>query len=360
MKGFRRRRARRRAFALRPTPLVWRYRPNRISLHARLTPLAALAVALLMLPTTALAWAPTDTTIAPGVSIGGVEVGGLDLTTAAATVRAAWDTPVSVTVRRVTYSRQASKAGQALALNPALDDAWAVGRTGTAPNPTTEVELVVAVNKVRLAAWVKEISGAAYLAPRDARYRLRHQRPVIYAARAGARVDDVVLTRLLRATLQKPGATGTALGAPDDVIEMVEANTKARELPPVLVVDRSARRVTVWSPRRKLGSFPIAVGQPAYPTPLGTFSVVSRQKNPTWTPPNSEWAQDAEPAPPGPNNPLGTRWIGTSATGIGFHGTSNPSSVGTAASHGCMRMYRSDVERMFRMVRIGSPVHILA
>ena len=70
------------------------------------------------------------------------------------------------------------------------------------------------------------------------------------------------------------------------------------------------------------------------------------------------WAAGLEPVPPGVNNPLGTRWIGTSAPDIGFHATPMESTVGTAASHGCMRMHREDVERLYELVRIGTPVDI--
>ncbi len=106
-------------------------------------------------------------------------------------------------------------------------------------------------------------------------------------------------------------------------------------------------------------SFSIAVGMARYPTPLGRFSVVVRERHPTWNPPNSDWAAGLGPVPPGPSNPLGTRWIGLSAPGIGIHGTPQPWTVGTAASHGCIRMYMREVEWLFERVRIGTPVLIV-
>ena len=78
--------------------------------------------------------------------------------------------------------------------------------------------------------------------------------------------------------------------------------------------------------------------------------VISKIENPTWVPPNSPWAAGLEPMPPGLSNPLGTRWIGTSAPAIGFHATPMDSSVGHAASHGCMRMHQADVEKMYDLV----------
>ena len=100
-------------------------------------------------------------------------------------------------------------------------------------------------------------------------------------------------------------------------------------------------------------SAPIAIGQAAYPTPIGHYEIIAKIKNPTWVPPNSPWAAGLEPIPPGASNPLGTRWIGTSAPDIGFHATPLDSSVGHAASHGCMRMHRADVERLYDLYPRG-------
>ena len=107
-------------------------------------------------------------------------------------------------------------------------------------------------------------------------------------------------------------------------------------------------------------SYPVATGQPAYPTPNGTFSVVWMTMNPTWTPPDSPWAAGAQPVAPGPNNPVGMRWIGTSASGVGIHGvpSSEDWSIGTYASHGCIRMYEWDVEELYNWVTVGMPVII--
>jgi lipoprotein-anchoring transpeptidase ErfK/SrfK len=127
-----------------------------------------------------------------------------------------------------------------------------------------------------------------------------------------------------------------------------------------IVVSLHRFRVTVYHDGRKVFSAPIAEGQPAYPTPLGHFVITDKIENPTWVPPNSPWAAGLEAIPPGPGNPLGPRWIGTSAPNVGFHGTPETSSVGHAASHGCMRMYPADVIRMYPLVSVGMPVDIQA
>jgi peptidoglycan hydrolase-like protein with peptidoglycan-binding domain len=125
-----------------------------------------------------------------------------------------------------------------------------------------------------------------------------------------------------------------------------------------IVVHLNRFRVELIREGKKVFSAPIAIGMPAHPTPTGTYEIIAKIKNPTWVPPNSPWAAGLEPIPPGVNNPLGTRWIGTSAPNIGFHATPADYSIGHAASHGCMRMHRADVERLYDLVRVGTPVDI--
>jgi peptidoglycan hydrolase-like protein with peptidoglycan-binding domain len=125
-----------------------------------------------------------------------------------------------------------------------------------------------------------------------------------------------------------------------------------------IVVHLSQFRVFLIRDGKRVFSAPIAIGQPAYPTPTGSYEVIVKIKNPTWVPPNSPWAAGLEAIPPGASNPLGSRWIGTSAPNIGFHATPMDSTVGHAASHGCMRMHRADVERLYDLVRVGTPVDI--
>src|SRR5437867_2995898 len=126
--------------------------------------------------------------------------------------------------------------------------------------------------------------------------------------------------------------------------------------------ERSAavRRVVVSIPDRKLALieddrvvsiYPVAVGAPVSPSPVGTFSVVTRVTNPTYYHPGKVIG-------PGAANPVGTRWIGLSAKGFGIHGTDNPRSIGHAKSHGCIRLRNADVERLFEQVRTGDVVEL--
>jgi lipoprotein-anchoring transpeptidase ErfK/SrfK len=127
-----------------------------------------------------------------------------------------------------------------------------------------------------------------------------------------------------------------------------------------IVVIKHLFKVFVFRDGKRVFSAPIAIGMPGHDTPTGSFNVISKIENPSWVPPNSPWAAGLEPVPPGLSNPLGTRWIGTSAPAIGFHMTPMDYSVGHAASHGCMRMHQADVEKMFELVDVGETVEIQA
>ena len=106
-------------------------------------------------------------------------------------------------------------------------------------------------------------------------------------------------------------------------------------------------------------TYSVAPGRPAYPTPTGSFVIISKVVNPTWTPPNSPWAAGAVPIGPGTDDPLQARWMGLSTPGVGIHGTNEPWTVGTHASHGCIRMRVPDVKDLFNRVFIGTPVQIV-
>ena len=125
-----------------------------------------------------------------------------------------------------------------------------------------------------------------------------------------------------------------------------------------LVVSLSQRKVRLIRHGRVIRTYPIAIGQPAYPTPTGEYEINDKQKDPVWYPPDSPWAAELSSIPAGPGNPLGTRWIGTSAPAIGLHGTYADYSVGQAASHGCMRMHIKDVEALYDLVTIGMKISI--
>jgi lipoprotein-anchoring transpeptidase ErfK/SrfK len=129
---------------------------------------------------------------------------------------------------------------------------------------------------------------------------------------------------------------------------------------PVIVIRRGANRLYLYQGMRFVRMFGVATGQSVYPTPLGRWHIVVKARNPWWYPPNSAWAAGEKPVPPGPGNPLGTRWMGLSASGVGIHGTPDDASIGYSASHGCIRMHIPDAEWLFNHVTVGTTVFIVS
>jgi lipoprotein-anchoring transpeptidase ErfK/SrfK len=129
---------------------------------------------------------------------------------------------------------------------------------------------------------------------------------------------------------------------------------------PVIVIRRETKGLFFYDGARFVRRFGVATGQSAYPTPLGRYEVIQKLRDPWWYPPrDSAWAKGAEPIPPGPGNPLGTRWMGLSAPLVGIHGTPDAASIGYSASHGCIRMRIPDAEWLFDHVALGTPVFIV-
>jgi L,D-transpeptidase-like protein len=130
------------------------------------------------------------------------------------------------------------------------------------------------------------------------------------------------------------------------------AQSKAQPARQVLV-SVPDRKLAVLEDGRVLKVFPVAVGADDSPSPDGEFQIINRLSNPTYYHPGKV-------IPAGPANPLGSRWIGLSLKGYGIHGTNAPRSIGKAASHGCIRMAKRDLEQFFDMVRVGDTVVISA
>jgi lipoprotein-anchoring transpeptidase ErfK/SrfK len=135
------------------------------------------------------------------------------------------------------------------------------------------------------------------------------------------------------------------------------AMSEASESTVRLVLNLGKRRVYVYQNDQAVSSYPVAIGKPGWETPLGDFKVLSMEMNPTF-----KSFKSGQIIPPGPDNPLGVRWIGIWTDGktqLGFHGTNQPELIGQAVSHGCIRMYNRDVVRLYAQVKPGTPVKVV-
>lgn len=283
-----------------------------------------------------------------GVTIAGVPVGGLTVEQAREAVQRFFDQPLEIVHVRLRWLASPERLGAKAYVEGALSRALA------AP-PGSEVDLVVSVRGRAVRDYVARLAAKVARAPRDARLKLFRLRPRITPSRTGLELDRhatvAEIVRALRSHERGP------LGL--EVTVLKPKVTRASLSGPVIVIRRESKKLFLYRGERYWRTFRVATGQPSYPTPLGRWEVVVKQRNPWWYPPSSDWAKGLKPVPPGPGNPLGTRWMGLSAPLVGIHGTPDAASIGYSASHGCVRMRISDAEWLFERVKIGTPVFIV-
>jgi lipoprotein-anchoring transpeptidase ErfK/SrfK len=203
-------------------------------------------------------------------------------------------------------------------------------------------------------AYVTSLAGRFERRPVDASVVLRSLRPAVRKGVVGWTLDRKAPVRAIVEAL-------VANRRPSIAVRLRKVKPKlATTTFPIVVIRRDSDSLFLYNGAKLTRTFRVATGQAAYPTPLGRFQVVVKWQNPWWYPPASPWAKGAKPIPPGPGNPLGTRWMGLSSPGVGIHGTPDAASIGYSLSHGCIRMYIPDAEWLFDHVDIGTPVFIVA
>jgi hypothetical protein len=230
----------------------------------------------------------------------------------------------------------------------------AVAQALAAP-PGTAIKLRVKLDRAKASAYVAAVAKRFDRKPLDAQLGIRNLRPVVSRERVGRSLRRVQSLGRIFAALVANSRSTISL----DFRSLAPKLTR-KSIGPVIVIRRGSNRLYLYNGMRLWRVFGVATGQSQYPTPVGRWHVVVKWRNPWWYPPKSPWAQGAKPIPPGPGNPLGTRWMGLSASGVGIHGTPDDASIGYSASHGCIRMHISDAEWLFNHVRIGTTVFIVS
>jgi lipoprotein-anchoring transpeptidase ErfK/SrfK len=286
--------------------------------------------------------------IPAGVTVGGVTVGGLAPDVAVQAVLASFQRPVVLRISRTTISVTPDLLGTTIPADSAVAKALTVA-------PNTTLGLRASVNKTLIAAIVARIADRFDRKPVDSRLLFRNSKPVVTASVVGRRINRnatvaAVSDELVHGTRAPITTPATAL----------TPKVTERSIGPVVVIRRASNLLTLYNGMRPVRHFAVATGQTIYPTPLGRFQIVVKWKNPWWYPPASPWAKGEKPTPPGPGNPLGTRWMGISSPGVGIHGTPQDGSIGYSLSHGCVRMHIPQAEWLFDHVEVGTPVYIVA
>jgi lipoprotein-anchoring transpeptidase ErfK/SrfK len=221
--------------------------------------------------------------------------------------------------------------------------------------PGALVPLDVEVSQARVRKYVTRLGKDLDRKARDARIELKGVKPTAVESQEGRILRKLATGRAIRTAFATNSRAPIRLG-----FEILKPEVEAAELDEAIVILRGSNKLFFFDKAKYVRSFGVATGLSAFPTPLGKYEIVNLQRNPWWYPPPSDWAAESEPVPPGPGNPLGTRWMGISAPYVGIHGTPDAASIGYSASHGCIRMRIPDAEWLFRHVEIGTPVFIIA
>jgi lipoprotein-anchoring transpeptidase ErfK/SrfK len=288
--------------------------------------------------------------IAPGVSIADIKIGGLTSEPARTRIEKAFARPLPLR-----YGKKHWRISpRYLGTSAAIDDAVAQALRAA---PRARVPLRVSETRPRIRKYVQRLERLFSREPiSSAVVGVKGGRPLFSEATPGLAVRKREMTNAIAYMLE----TNRRLEVPL-LTRSVPPEVTPDNFGSVVVIFRESKRLTLFDGRRAVRSFRIATGTAEYPTPIGNFSIATKQRDPWWIPPpDSDWARDAKPVPPGPGNPLGTRWMGLTAPLVGIHGTPDAASIGYSASHGCIRMRVPEAEALFNEVDVGTPVLIVS
>ena len=312
--------------------------------------------------------------VAEGVTIAGVDVGGLR----AAAARAAVERKVAVPLRRPIVAHygngafvlEADQANARTDVTGMVDAAVAASRDGNFATRTlrelmnrdldARVPLRMTYSKAAIRKFVSRIGRAIYEPPREAKVIPSATSLRIVRSKDGLGVRTSLLTRAIERELVDPAADGSVRVR----TTMVEPKVTTAELPEkypyFIAISRPERKLRLFRNLKLAKVYDVAIGAAGFDTPAGLHRVETKAADPAWYVPNRPWAGDlaGKVIPAGdPRNPIAARWLGF-YEGAGIHGTYDPASIGTAASHGCIRMRIPDVIDLYDRVPLRTPIYI--
>ena len=335
--------------------------------------LGAVVAALLLLVAAAYAIdrAHSDQ-ISDGVRVGGVNVGGLSTDEARHRLRARLadplEKPVAVKLEDRTFTLTPRQVRLRADIGGMVDAALEASRSGGFPSRVwryatgSSVDRHIAPRIIYSAhALDAFVNGVARQVDRPARDASVNPTPASLnpaPSQEGLKVRTGELRARLRSAIDSERHRTVA--APVDRVEpKVTTDELANRYPTFITIDRGNFQLRLWKDLKLVKTYTIAVGQAGLETPAGQYTIDDKQVNPSWHVPNSPWAGGlaGEVIPPGPEDPLKARWMGF-YNGAGIHGTDDLASLGTAASHGCVRMSVPDVIELYDQVPLGTPIYI--
>ncbi len=309
-------------------------------------------------------------TISSGIRIGQVGVGGLNATQARARVRARYRPhAVILSYRNQLFTLNPRAANLhvdvAGSVQQALDRTRAdnlftrVWRSLTGGRVNDEIDPQVSYSHAAVNRLIVRIATTIDRPARNASISYSGSSISPVSSQTGLQVATVQLTSQISSALGDPGPSRRIQIPVQGTLPRVTTAQLARRYSTVITVDRSAFTLKLWKNLRLARTYTIAVGMIGLETPAGLYHIQDKQVDPSWQVPNSAWAGSlaGQTIPPGPQDPLKARWMGI-YNGAGIHGTDELSSLGTAASHGCIRMTIPDVIDLYSQTPLGTPVYI--
>ena len=314
-----------------------------------------------------------DGTIADGVTIGGVDVGGMDEAEAKQAVDRRLLGPLRHSLR-VDYDGHGWELpGKHLAVHADLDaaveealadsrDGWLPGRLVryvTGGEIDEQIPADVSYSKPAINRFVRHVAGEVDREAQNATVEPGPDSLIVVKAKNGRKLRDHLLTRQLEAAVLNASAEHTIAARTHYTKPEVATKEVASQYPSYLTLDRGTFTLRLWKHLKLAKSYTVAVGQEGLETPEGLYHIQEKQVNPSWHVPNSAWAGDlaGQVIPPGPEDPIKARWMAI-FEGAGIHGTEEVESLGSAASHGCVRMSIPDVIELYPQVEVGTPIYI--
>jgi lipoprotein-anchoring transpeptidase ErfK/SrfK len=313
--------------------------------------------------------------IAKGITVSGVNVGGMKEAAARAKLRAAVLAPLNRPVvahyegKRYTLTPEQARVG--VDIDGSINQAVARSREGNLLERTArnlrgqrineDIDVQIHYNHHAITRLVKRVSGAIDRPARDASLDLSKGQIDPTPSATGLSVREAALRSQLKHALLSVGASRDVKVRTKVVEPAVNSKQLAEKYPAIVIVHRGAFQLSLYKNLKLAKTYSIAVGRVGLETPAGLYHVQNKAVNPAWTMPNSSWVapKDRGKVIPGgsPENPLKARWLGIYA-GAGIHGTDDTGSIGSAASHGCIRMRIPDVEELYPQVPVNAPVYI--
>lgn len=314
-----------------------------------------------------------DGKIADGVTVGGVDVGGMTEAEAKRSVRRQLLAPLRHSLRVGYDGERWVLPGKTLRLHAdvdqAVEEAVAESRDGGLPGRLVryvtgdgvdeQLSADVTYSQPAVNRFVREVAEEINREPKDATVEPSGDSLSIAPAVYGRKLRDNLLTRQLSAAVLNASADHTIAARTHSIKPEVTGEEVADEYPSYLTLDRATYTLRLWEHLKLAKTYTVAVGQEGLETPEGLYDIQEKEENPTWHVPESDWAGSlaGQDIPPGPSNPIKARWMGI-FEGAGIHGTEETYSLGSAASHGCVRMAIPDVEELYDRVEVGTPIYI--